>query len=33
MDATAINRRPGKLWAFLQFPMTRFILGAAAVVL
>ncbi|MEO7935023.1 MAG: type II CAAX endopeptidase family protein [Dokdonella sp.] len=23
----AVNRRPGKLWAFLQFPLTRFLLA------
>ncbi|HEY1773031.1 MAG TPA: type II CAAX endopeptidase family protein [Gammaproteobacteria bacterium] len=28
-----VNRRPGKLWAFLQFPLTRFLLGAAAIIL
>src|SRR5579885_3078881 len=27
----AINRRPGKLWAVLQFPLVRFILGVSAV--
>ena len=32
MTAT-VNRKPGKLWAFLQFPLTRFLLGAAAIVL
>ena len=31
MTAT-VNRRPGKLWAFLQFPLTRFLLGAAAII-
>ena len=31
MDAIAtVNRRPGKLWAFLQFPLTRFLLGFLA---
>lgn len=29
----AVHPRPGKLWAFLQFPLVRFILGAAAVLL
>jgi uncharacterized protein len=28
-----VNRRSGKLWAFLQFPLTRFLLGAAAIIL
>ena len=28
-----VNRRPGKWWAFLQFPLTRFLLGAIAIVL
>jgi hypothetical protein len=28
-----VDRRPGKVWAFLQFPLTRFLLGAAAIVL
>jgi membrane protease YdiL (CAAX protease family) len=32
MTAT-VNRRPGKLWAFLQFPLTRFLLGAAVIIL
>ena len=26
-----VNRRPGKLWAFLQFPLTRFVLGFLAI--
>lgn len=29
----AINRRPGRLWAFLQFPLTRIILAAIALVI
>ena len=29
----AINRRPGKLWAFLQFPLTRIVLAALAMIL
>lgn len=29
----AIRRRPGKLWTFLQFPVTRIIVAAAAVVI
>lgn len=31
MTAT-VNRRPGKWWAFLQFPLTRFLLGAAVII-
>lgn len=27
-----INRRPGKLWAFLQFPLTRFVLAVLFVI-
>lgn len=27
-----INRRPGRLWAFLQFPVTRIVLAAAALI-
>ena len=31
MEAIAtVNRRPGKLWAFLQFPLTRFLLAFVA---
>ena len=29
----AINRRPGRFWAFLQFPLTRIILAAIALVI
>lgn len=28
----AIHRRPGKLWVFLQFPVTRIVLAATAIV-
>jgi hypothetical protein len=28
-----VNRRPGKLWAFLQFPLTRFLLGGGVIIL
>jgi membrane protease YdiL (CAAX protease family) len=28
-----INRRPGKLWTFLQFPLTRFVLAVAVIAL
>ncbi|HEX7964448.1 MAG TPA: type II CAAX endopeptidase family protein [Gammaproteobacteria bacterium] len=33
MDTTipTVNRRPGKLWAFLQFPLTRFLLAFFAI--
>jgi hypothetical protein len=33
MDAMipTVNRRPGKLWAFLQFPLTRFLLAFLAI--
>lgn len=30
--APAINRQPGKLWAVLQFPISRILLAAAAVI-
>jgi CAAX protease family protein len=30
--ALAINRRPGRLWAFLQFPLTRIVIAVASVV-
>ena len=35
MDAMipVVNRQPGKLWALLQFPLTRFVLASAAVIL
>jgi len=35
MDAmiTTVNRRPGRLWAVLQFPLTRFLLAFIAVFL
>lgn len=33
MDAAlTINRRPGKFWQFLQFPVTRIVLAAAALI-
>ena len=33
MDATlAVNRRPGRWWAFLQFPLTRIVLAAIALI-
>ena len=28
--ALAVNRRPGRLWAFLQFPLTRIVLAVLA---
>lgn len=34
MDATlAVNRQPGRLWAFLQFPLTRIIVAVVALAL
>ena len=34
MDATlAVNRRPGRLWAFLQFPLTRIVIAVVALAL
>lgn len=34
MDATlAVNRQPGRLWAFLQFPLTRIVLAVVALAL
>ena len=32
-STTTVNRRPGKLWAFLQFPLTRFVLAAGVIAL
>jgi membrane protease YdiL (CAAX protease family) len=29
----AVNRHPGKLWAFLQFPLTRIVLAAIALII
>ncbi|HEX5122260.1 MAG TPA: type II CAAX endopeptidase family protein [Rhodanobacteraceae bacterium] len=32
MDATlAVNRQPGRVWAFLQFPLTRIVLAIVAI--
>jgi len=31
MNVIRINRRPGKLWAVLQFPLTRIVIGFAAI--
>ena len=33
MDAIRIVKRPGKLWAVLQFPLTRMLIGFAAIAL
>lgn len=35
MDAMipAVNRRPGKLWAWLQFPLSRFLIASVAIAL
>ena len=34
MDATlAVNRQPGRAWAFLQFPLTRIVIAIVALVL
>ncbi len=33
MDRTSVNRRPGKLWAFLQNPLTRIVIAFGAIVL
>lgn len=32
-DIPVINRRPGKLWAFLQFPLSRLVLAVSFVIL
>ncbi|HKE47432.1 MAG TPA: type II CAAX endopeptidase family protein [Rhodanobacteraceae bacterium] len=29
-ETLAVNRRPGRMWAFLQFPLTRIVLAALA---
>ena len=30
--ALAVNRRPGRLWAFLQFPLTRIVIAVTEAV-